>query len=152
MVTGTVCFLAILQHTVYPSNSVMVCDSVYTALSTCWPLVVLPWFNHTQPCSITVQWCQLHQNCLARAKLVDYMLKPCSSTTRCPPRCPPQWSHPFCPHCHPSPCLHSLSPCPSSFLSKKPKRSMMWCVFLHQAVWQFEIWLKHIVKPGSITT
>ena len=28
----------------------------------------------------------------------------------------------------------------------------MWCVFLHQAVWQFEIWLKRIVKPGSITT
>ena len=27
----------------------------------------------------------------------------------------------------------------------------MWHVFLHQAVWRFEIWLKHVVKPGGVT-
>ena len=27
----------------------------------------------------------------------------------------------------------------------------MWHVFLHQAVWRFEIWLKCVVKPGGVT-
>ena len=27
----------------------------------------------------------------------------------------------------------------------------MWHVFLQQAVWWFKIWLKHVVKPGSVT-
>ena len=35
--------------------------------------------------------------------------------------------------------------------SADPPGAVRWRVFIHQAVWRFEIWLKRIVKPGGVT-
>ena len=32
-----------------------------------------------------------------------------------------------------------------------PPGAVRWRVFIHQAVWRFEIWLKRVVKPGGAT-